>query len=208
MKNFYPNSFYPNSLFTKATILMSSSLFAMVDTLINPDLTAIQDHFALIPNAEILVRLILTLPSLLVVIGSPIAGMIVDRLGRKPLLIIATLLYGFAGGSEFLHDSLYFILVDRLLILIFGITIFSRMIFYLIPVNLPFYLDSLHNITPPQTGVAIATCTFLSAFSSMIYGFVVTRLDKITILPPIFVFMSIVNLVIGLFNDYFFILIG
>jgi len=33
------------------------------------------------------------------VIGSPIAGLIVDRFGRKRLLLIATLLYGLAGSS-------------------------------------------------------------------------------------------------------------
>jgi len=41
----------------------------------------------------------LTISALLIVIGSPIAGQIVDQLGRKPLLVVSVSVYGCAGGS-------------------------------------------------------------------------------------------------------------
>lgn len=42
---------------------------------------------------------------------------------------------------------------------------FTQIIFYLIPVQLPFYLRSLTNATPRQSGMAIAFCTLFSALA-------------------------------------------
>ncbi|HAX75414.1 MAG TPA: MFS transporter, partial [Cyanobacteria bacterium UBA11372] len=80
---------------------------------IAPSLPAMQDHFAAVPNSDIWVRLVLTVPALFIVIGSPIAGTIVDRFGRKPLLIVCAVLYGFAGGSGYVLNSLFAILGGR-----------------------------------------------------------------------------------------------
>lgn len=63
-----------------------------------------------------LVRLVLTVPALFVVIGAPIAGLMVDRWGRKPLLVVSIPLYGLAGSSGFLLESLSSILVARALL--------------------------------------------------------------------------------------------
>lgn len=63
---------------------------------------------------------------------------------------------------------------------------------------IPLYVNNLHNITPSKTQVAIATRTILNMFSSMAYVFVVAKLEKVSILPLIFVLVGIGNLIIGL----------
>jgi MFS family permease len=103
----------PDGLVLKATLLFTSTLTVMAAATIAPALPAMQDHFAASPNVEFWVRLVLTLPALFIVIGAPLAGNVVDRFGRKRLLIIAAFLYGFAGASGFVADSLPLILLGR-----------------------------------------------------------------------------------------------
>jgi MFS family permease len=96
------------------TLLLASMLSVMVSTTISPALPAIQTAFSNTPNADFLVRLVLTVPALSVVILSPIIGAIVDRFGRRTSLLIAsTVLYGLAGGAGYVIDSLYVLLVSR-----------------------------------------------------------------------------------------------
>ncbi len=91
----------PDLPLTKATLLLVSTLTVMSGATIAPSLPAMRDYFAEIGQADLLVRLVLTIPALFIVIGSPIAGIVVDRLGRKPLLIVCAALYGLAGSSGF-----------------------------------------------------------------------------------------------------------
>jgi MFS family permease len=106
-----------NSWTTKLTLLSASSLTIMAGATVSPALPGMQKQFeTAITDPDLrttLVKLVITLPALFVVIGSPIAGIIVDRFGRKPLLIIATLLYGLAGSSGIYLESLTAILVGR-----------------------------------------------------------------------------------------------
>jgi MFS family permease len=303
----------PNSTLTKATLLLASTLTVMAGATIAPSLPAMQDQFADVANVELWVKLVLTLPALFIVIGSPITGVIVDRLGRKPLLLAAAILYGFAGGSGLILNSLFAILAGRallglavagvmvsattliadyyigaaraafmglqaafmglggvlflsvggslastnwrlpfliyllawlliplilfciyepsrsisnipssqdgevitdksipinLLVLIFSITVLSQIIFYLIPVQLPFYLRSLTNATPTESGMAIAFATLFSAFASLAYGRVRAKLDFVSILPIMFGFMGIGYTIIGLVSSYALVLLG
>lgn len=305
----------PNSIFTKAALLLASTLTVMSGATVSPSLPAMQDFFSKLGNAgniEILIRLVITLPALFIVIGSPIAGIIVDRLGRKPLLLAGVIFYGFAGVSGFLLNDLTSILIGRaflglsvacvmvsattliadyyigaaratfmglqaafmglggviflslggalasaswrypfliylfswvliplvifsiyepnriqiespgtannqannpstpasLLLMIFAITTFIQVIFYLIPVQLPFYLRGLVNATPQQSGNAIACCTLFSAAASLFYGKLRAKLDFVSILPIIFGFLGIGYGIIGLVNSYILVLVG
>jgi MFS family permease len=305
----------PNSLLTKATLLLVSTLTVMAGATIAPSLPAMEDHFVGVSNAEFWVKLVLTLPALFIVIGSPIAGIIVDRLGRKPLLLAAAALYGLAGSSGLVLNSLFAILGGRaflgfavagimvsattliadyyvgqaratfmglqaafmglggvlfltsggwlanlnwrfpfaiyffawlllplilfclyepsrpgvqlsslqtilpgdratpstpvaLLVLVYGIAVLTQIIFYLIPVQLSFYLRDLVRADPGQTGMAIAFCTLFSAFASMSYGKVKTKLSFISILPLIFGLMGIGYIIIGLVGSYALVLVG
>jgi MFS family permease len=53
---------------------------------------------------------------LLIAIFAPLAGVLVDRLGRKPVLLISVILYGLAGGSGLVLNNLYAILAGRALL--------------------------------------------------------------------------------------------
>lgn len=106
----------PDSFVIKATLLLASTLTVMSGATIAPSLPAMQIQFAELANAEFWVRLVLTMPALFIVIGSPIAGQLVDTIGRKPLLLASGILYGLAGSSGFVLNSLFAILGGRALL--------------------------------------------------------------------------------------------
>jgi MFS family permease len=107
----------PNSWTTKLTLLLASSLTVMAGATVSPSLPAMKQQFeSSIADADLrttLVKLVITLPALFITIGSPIAGSIVDRFGRKSLLLIGAIFYGLAGTSGLYLESLPAILVGR-----------------------------------------------------------------------------------------------
>ncbi|RUT08153.1 MFS transporter [Dulcicalothrix desertica PCC 7102] len=261
-----------NSTFTKATLLLVSTLTVMSGATIAPSLPAMREYFSNVQNADYLVKLALTLPALFIALGAPLVGIIIDRVGRKPLLIIALIIYGIAGCSGLILNDLTLILVGRallgisvagimtsattliadyyigaaraqflglqaafmglggvlflsiggfiaeqnwrypfgiylfslllvpcassfllepernqpvnknqeivtqtqklpfnLVIITYGIGILTQIVFYLIPVQLPFYLKQLFGAGASQSGIAIALATLFSAMASLLY---------------------------------------
>ncbi len=100
----------------KATLLIASTFTVMAGATIAPALPAMQAHFAGLPNAALWVRLILTFPALFIVLGAPVAGILVDRVGRKPLLLFCGILYGLAGTSGLYTPDLTTLLIGRALL--------------------------------------------------------------------------------------------
>ncbi len=305
----------PNSWTTKLTLLLASSLTVMSGATVAPSLPAMKQQFeSAIADADLrttLVKLVITLPALFIVIGSPIAGIVVDRFGRKPLLLITAILYGFAGSSGLFLESLPAILVGRALLglavagvmvsattliadyyngadraafmglqsgfmglggvlfltlggalaqqnwhypfgiylfawlivpliimfilepdrepkfnnmemansskpatpvavlaIVYGLTTISQIAFYLIPVQLPFYLETMVKAQPAQSGMAIAFCTLFSAIASVTYGKLKQRMEFVTFLPMIFGFMGIGYLLIGQSSGWLQVLAG
>ena len=303
------NTQSPNSSLTKVTLLLVSTLTVMSGATISPSLPAMQAHFSEIANADFWVRLVLTVPALFIVIGSPIAGQIVDRIGRKPLLLGSAILYGFAGSSGFLLDSLFAILIGRallglavagvmvsattliadyyqgddrasfmglqaafmgfggvlflsvggfiadlswrfpfliylfswlmipgivlaiyepsrpavdakvipdapdaklpvkLLALIYASVLVQQIVFYLIPVQLPFYLERLTGAGASQTGLAIALSVLFSALASMGYSRLKKRLSYIKILAISFGLIGLGYAGIGLVSSYWLVML-
>ncbi|MFB6277377.1 MAG: MFS transporter [Halothece sp.] len=103
----------PDALIVKLTLWLTSTVLIMTGLTISPSLPGMQDYFAEVENSEFLVRFALTVSALLIVIGSPIAGQIVDRFGRKPLLVASVLVYGLAGGSGLVINSLFTLIGAR-----------------------------------------------------------------------------------------------
>ena len=103
----------PVSTNLKAILLLASSLTVMSGATIAAALPLIETHFASQPNAGLYARLLLTVPALLIAVGSPFAGLFVDRFGRKKLLLASLVLYGLAGTSGAFADSLFALLVGR-----------------------------------------------------------------------------------------------
>lgn len=98
------------------TLLATSSLTVMAGATLSPALPAITVHFAEAPGAELLSRLVLTLPALFIALFSPIGGLIADKLGRRPLLLWSTVLYVLAGSAGLVVDSLTALLASRALL--------------------------------------------------------------------------------------------
>lgn len=99
-----------------ATLLLASTLTVMAGATIVSSLPAIGVEFAATPGVAVLVPLVLTLPALFVAVGAPVAGVAVDRVGRRPLLVGGLVLYAAAGVSGFVLDSLGTLLVGRALL--------------------------------------------------------------------------------------------
>jgi MFS family permease len=308
-----PNS---NSWKTKLTLLLVSSLTIMAATTIAPSLPAMKQYF----ESEIvdpdrrntLVQLVITLPALFIVMGSPIAGIVVDRFGRKPLLLAATILYGLAGSSGIYLESLTTILVGRamlglavagimvsattliadyytgskrvafmglqsgfmglggvlfltlggilaqqswhysfgiylfawlivplivlfifephsaersvpdhyigaetekavpigVMVVVYGLSTLIQIAFYLIPVQMPFFLKNLVGAEPSQTGMAIALCTLFAAIASVNYGKIKQHIEFVTFLPLVFGLMGIGYSLIGQSSNWAQVLTG
>lgn len=294
----------------KATLLFTSSLTVMSGATIAPSLPAMQEYFAEVPNSALLVRLVLTIPALFIAIGGLFAGQLVDRLGRKPLLIRSTLLYGISGASGLVLNYLGTILFGRailglavagimtgvttliadyytgqsranfmglqaafmglggvvflsvggfiadlnwrfpfliyltawaicgaialylyepkrqldnqttsasgdesslplqVLAMIYGVALFYMVAFYLIPVQLPFYLQNLSNASASASGLAIAASTLASSIASLRYGFVKERLGFVSIVVIAFGVAAVGYFVIGIAGSYNLVLIG
>ncbi|MEC4991099.1 MAG: MFS transporter, partial [Oscillatoria sp. PMC 1068.18] len=292
------------------TLLIVSTLTVMSGATIAPSLPAIENHFASVSSVEYLVKLVLTIPALFIVIGAPIAGIITDKMGRKPLLIVSTLLYGFAGSSGLVLNNLFSLLIGRaflgiavaglmtsvttliadyytgqrranfmglqagfmglggviflslggfladlnwrmpfaiylfawlilplivfflyepqpnlvlikdsqtennsrlpvkLLCVIYSLAMLDMLVFYLIPVQLPFYLRSLINATATQSGLAIAFATLFSSIASLGYGRLKVRFSFVSITVLAFLLVSSGYVTIGLARSYPLVLLG
>ncbi|MFF4272820.1 MFS transporter [Streptomyces sp. NPDC001536] len=110
----------PGSVPLRAPLLMAGSCLPVLGAvLIAPVLPKMQDHFDSVPGAKTLVPVVLTVPALALALLAPFAGVIVDRLGRKRLLVVATVLYALFGTAPLWLDSLGAIVASRVLV---GIT--------------------------------------------------------------------------------------
>ncbi|MFB7330838.1 MFS transporter [Streptomyces adustus] len=100
-----------------AVLLMAGSCLPILGAvLIAPVLPRMQDHFAHVAGSEALVPLVLTVPALSLAVLAPFAGVLVDRLGRKRLLVVATVLYAVFGTVPLWLGSLYGIVLSRVLV--------------------------------------------------------------------------------------------
>jgi MFS family permease len=101
----------------RVTLLMTGSCLPILGAvLIAPVLPKMQDHFDAVPGAKVLVPMALTVPALSLALLAPFAGVIVDRLGRKRLLVVATGLYALCGTAPLWLDSLGAIVASRALV--------------------------------------------------------------------------------------------
>jgi len=101
-------------------LLIAASMTVMSSAAISPSLPEMSVVFQDEQDAEFLVRLVLTLPTLSIAIFAPLAGIIIDKFGRKKLFVFSIILYGVTGASGFFLDSLFEILVSRAL---FGVAV-------------------------------------------------------------------------------------
>src|SRR3954452_988020 len=97
-------------------LLLSSCLAVLGAVLLAPVLPAIQDAFESTPGVEALAPVVLTAPALVLGLTAPFAGRIVDRLGRKRLLVGALVVYAVVGTAPLYLPSLQLIVASRVLV--------------------------------------------------------------------------------------------
>ncbi|NBO72931.1 MAG: MFS transporter, partial [Bacteroidetes bacterium] len=97
----------------KVILLMASSLTVMSVSAISPALPKIANAFNAIDNAEFLVKLMLTIPSFIIALFAPIAGLIIDNGKRKLLLISSLIIYGLMGTTGLYLESLHHFIIAR-----------------------------------------------------------------------------------------------
>lgn len=86
-------------------LLLAASLTTMANATISPALAGLQALFADHPHSELLIPLLVSAPSLTVVLFAPLAGILTDRLGRRWMLLAGVLLFVISGtAGSFLTD--------------------------------------------------------------------------------------------------------
>ncbi|HEU0045398.1 MFS transporter [Sphingomonas sp.] len=94
-------------------LLLPATLAVMASAALAPGLPQLHAAFRDVPGEEWLVPMILTLPSLCLIVGSPIAGALGDRFGRRKLLLWGLVIYAVIGMAPLVLDTLPAILVSR-----------------------------------------------------------------------------------------------
>jgi MFS family permease len=97
-------------------LLLSSCLSVLGAVLLAPVLPRIEDAFAGTAGVHALTPMVLTAPALVIGLTATAAGRIVDRLGRKRLLVWALVAYAFVGTAPLWLQSLHLILLSRVLV--------------------------------------------------------------------------------------------
>lgn len=100
----------------EALLLVASSLTVMAGAILTADQPRIAAQFAKTPHAELLTKLLLTLPALFIAFGAPLIGLTIDRWGRKRIFVAALAFYAIAGSSGLYLSSLPALLVGRALL--------------------------------------------------------------------------------------------
>ena len=101
----------------QAFILILCGLFPVMGmTAMAPAIPPMMDHFKDVPHADVLVPLTITLPFLAMAIFAPIAGLLADRFGRRPVILIAAALYVVAGVAPYFLSDLKVIMGTRFVV--------------------------------------------------------------------------------------------
>jgi MFS family permease len=95
-------------------IILVNTLIIMAGAPITPIVQEMKNVFSYIPNIDLVAELVLTIKSLAVAVGAIIIGFVIDRFGRKKVLVLSTFLNAVFGTVGFYVNNLYIILVSRI----------------------------------------------------------------------------------------------
>jgi MFS family permease len=98
------------------TLILLSMLPILAIAGLVADLPVMLQVFRETPQHELLVPMVLTLPSLCVALFSSAAGVIADRWGRRPLLLLALAGFSILGLAPLLFSSLQAVLASRVVV--------------------------------------------------------------------------------------------
>ena len=100
----------------KISLLLLATMGVMSGIAVVSALPLIAEHFSDIENIDLLSKLLLTIPAMLIALFAPLAGMIVDKFGRLKPLYLAITLFVIGGSSGFYLEDFYHILIGRALL--------------------------------------------------------------------------------------------
>lgn len=107
-----------NAKLLEITLLLASMLTILANAIIAPSLPLISNEFGNVKNVELLTKLMLTLPALTIAIVAPLAGRLLDKIGRMKIMYASLFIYLLAGTSGYWLGSLFAILAGRI---VFGL---------------------------------------------------------------------------------------
>ncbi|MGG5258337.1 MFS transporter [Phycicoccus avicenniae] len=99
-----------------ATLLAASTLTIMAAAVISPSLPQLGAALGAGPDADVLVRLALTITSLGIAVTALVVGTVSDRVGAVPVLVGGLVVYAVAGVAGAFVPSLTWLLVTRVLL--------------------------------------------------------------------------------------------
>lgn len=97
-------------------LVFSGFLPVMAIIALAPTLPTLLAHFHDVPNARLMVPLLITAPSACIALFAPAAGVIADRFGRRQLLLWSMALYGIGGLMPFVIDNFWAVVAGRVVI--------------------------------------------------------------------------------------------
>lgn len=97
-------------------VVLAAFLPIIAIVAMGPAVPAMIQHFAADPEARAKVPAMIGAPGLAMALLAPFAGLLVDRFGRRPLLLLCTALYGVFGAAPLVLDNLDHIYYSRLLL--------------------------------------------------------------------------------------------
>ncbi|WP_373032182.1 MFS transporter [Sulfurovum sp.] len=95
------------------SLLLIATMGVMSGITVVSSLPLISQTFSHIPDIEFLSKLMLTIPSIIIALFAPIAGIIVDKFGRLKPLYTGIILFVLGGSSGFYLHDFYAILAGR-----------------------------------------------------------------------------------------------
>lgn len=98
------------------TLIFAMFLPIMAIVALAATLPTLFGRFHDVPNAGVLVPMLLTAPALCIALISPFAGRLSDLFGRRNLLLSAMFLYGFGGVAPFILDNFWGVMGSRILL--------------------------------------------------------------------------------------------
>ncbi|WP_129790042.1 MFS transporter [Promicromonospora panici] len=100
---------YGPSRLARTAVLAAAGLTIMAPAVIAPSLPAMVEHY----EDQVLVQLSLTVTSLAIAVGAPLAGTLADRLGRRPVLLGGLVLNAVAGSAGLVVADLGTLITTR-----------------------------------------------------------------------------------------------
>ncbi|MEO1023488.1 MAG: MFS transporter [Bacteroidota bacterium] len=90
----------------------------------------------------------------------------------------------------------------KLLMFIYGLTIAAQILFYTIPIHLPFHLQSIVGAGGAESGLAIALVTLFSGLTALMYSRIRERVGYVRIMSLAFTLIGLGFLLLGVAKSY------